>query len=99
QFQAARNFSCPRSVCALDRECRGFPGMPKLASSNPEEPSSYAEDPMFWFSRAEEARVMAEAMHYAESRLALLRIAEIYTKLAERAQRRLTQDYGLSRIH
>ena len=67
--------------------------MPKLDPSSPEEASSYAEDPLFWFSRAEEARVMAEAMHYVESRLALLRIAEIYTKLAERAQRRLAQDY------
>jgi len=67
--------------------------MPKLDPSNTEEPSSYAEDPVFWFSRAQEARVMAETMHYAESRLALLRIAEIYTKLAERAQRRLAQNY------
>jgi hypothetical protein len=70
--------------------------MPKLDPSNPDEASSYAEDPLFWFSRAEEARVMAEAMRYVDSRLAMLRIAEIYTKLAERAQKRLAQNFALS---
>jgi len=47
------------------------------AATNAEE-----EGPAFWFSRAEEPRVIAEAMRSSKGRLSMLRIAEIYTKVA-----------------
>jgi hypothetical protein len=41
-----------------------------------------------WRDRAEEVRLVAESVNDAESRTALLRIAEDYEKLAARAEER-----------
>ena len=45
-------------------------------------------DAQYWRDRAEEVRARAEAMHYPVARQTLLKIAEEYQKLAERAGRR-----------
>jgi len=46
------------------------------------------EGPAYWFSRAEEARVIAELMASQSGRLSMLKIAEIYTKIARRIEER-----------
>lgn len=46
-------------------------------------------DPKHWQERAEEARAMAEQLTDEKSRDAMLRIANDYDKLAERAEVRL----------
>ena len=45
-------------------------------------------NPKHWSDRAEEARLLAYEMKDAQSREAMLRIAEEYEFLAERAQQR-----------
>ena len=45
-------------------------------------------DAQYWRDRAEEVRARAEAMHDPVARQTLLKIAEEYAKLAERAARR-----------
>ncbi len=45
--------------------------------------------PKQWRSRAQEARVLAKQMRDPESKLALLRVAESYEKIAKRAEARL----------
>ena len=42
--------------------------------------------PAYWQERAEEARVIAEDMHDAEARRAMLAVAENYEKIAKRAE-------------
>jgi hypothetical protein len=49
---------------------------------------SYINDPEHWRSRAREARAIAEQMTDADSRSAMLRIADDYDQLAERAAAR-----------
>ena len=45
-------------------------------------------DAQYWRDRADEVRARAEAMHDPVARQTLLKIAEEYAKLAERAARR-----------
>jgi hypothetical protein len=45
-------------------------------------------DPEHWLSRAEEARVIAEQMTDPQARASMLRVAQEYEKLAERAEAR-----------
>jgi hypothetical protein len=40
----------------------------------------------YWLARAEEARIMAEQMRHPNARLTMLRIAQVYTRMAERLQ-------------
>jgi len=42
--------------------------------------------PAYWQERAEEARAIAEDMHDAEARRAMLLVAENYEKIAKRAE-------------
>jgi hypothetical protein len=48
------------------------------------------DSPAHWLERAEEARIISEDMQDAESRRIVLGIAEVYEKLAKRAQERLS---------
>jgi len=45
-------------------------------------------DPEHWLSRAEEARAIAEQMTDSQARASMLRVAQEYEKLAERAEAR-----------
>ena len=49
----------------------------------------HVHDPRQWRERAEEARVLAEQMADAETKAIMLKIAEDYEKLAQRAEQRL----------
>jgi hypothetical protein len=49
---------------------------------------SFINDPEHWRSRAKEARAIADQMTDADSRSAMLRIADDYDRLAERAAQR-----------
>ena len=51
-------------------------------------------DAKYWRDRAEEVRASAEAMHGPVARQTLLKIAEEYGKLAERAARPVKEDSG-----
>jgi hypothetical protein len=51
-------------------------------------------DPKHWRQRAEEARVHAEDIFDPEAKKTMLRIAEDYEKLAERAEQRLREAGG-----
>jgi hypothetical protein len=51
-------------------------------------------DAQYWRDRAEEVRASAEAMHDPVARQTLLKIAEEYETLAERAERRGREEYS-----
>ena len=49
-------------------------------------------DPEYWFSRAEEVRVLSQLMIHEEARAIMVRIAQDYENLGDQArQRRLTK--------
>ena len=50
---------------------------------------SHINDPRHWRERAEEARVHAEQITDLDSKTTVLKIAEDYEKLAQRAEQRL----------
>ena len=52
-------------------------------------PASHINDPAHWHRRAEEARILAEQMNDEQSRQMMLRIADDYDRLAQRAKDRL----------
>jgi len=51
-------------------------------------PASFINDPEHWRHRADEARSIAEQMSDSPSKEAMLRIANDYERLAERAEQR-----------
>ena len=51
----------------------------------------YADNPTLWRQRAAEARVQAEQISDAQAREQMLVIARDYDRLAELAERRLSQ--------
>ena len=63
---------------ALACRRRGFGG----------EVPSEIRDAQYWLDRAEEARLQAEEMTYADSRREMLQIAAAYRKLARHAEER-----------
>jgi hypothetical protein len=52
------------------------------------DPPHYFNDPNHWLKRAAEARAMADHLNDLEAKAAMLRIAEDYERLAERAKAR-----------
>jgi hypothetical protein len=50
--------------------------------------SHFINEPEHWLARAEEARMLANQMNDAEAKVAMLRIAEDYERLAQRAEGR-----------
>jgi len=51
-------------------------------------PGSFINDPHHWRGRAEQARTLADLMSDATSKQMMLRIADDYDRLAERAEQR-----------
>jgi hypothetical protein len=51
-------------------------------------PPHYINDPGHWLKRAAEARAMADQLSDLQAKAAMLRIAEDYERLAERAKAR-----------
>jgi hypothetical protein len=51
-------------------------------------PASFINDPEHWRQRAEEARAIADQMNDPQAKEAMLKIAEDYERLGERAERR-----------
>ncbi len=47
-------------------------------------------DPKHWYDRAAEMRALSETMNDTETRATMLRLAEDYDKLADRAEARAT---------
>jgi hypothetical protein len=54
--------------------------------------SDLLNNPKHWQERAEDARRVAEQMTDMEARKTMLKVAEAYTHLAERAQLRIGKD-------
>jgi hypothetical protein len=62
-------------------------------------PSSFINDPQHWRGRAEEARTLAEQMSDETSKQMMLRIADDYDRLAERAEQRARHSAQSKDIH
>jgi hypothetical protein len=62
-------------------------------------PSSFINDPQHWRGRAEEARTLAEQMSDETSKQMMLRIADDYGRLAERAEQRARHSPPSRAIH
>jgi hypothetical protein len=59
--------------------------------------SKRLNDPDYWLSRAEEARAIAGQMKHSDTRASMLRVAQQYEELAQKAERRqLTKELKTS---
>jgi hypothetical protein len=52
-------------------------------------PSHFINDPAHWRQRAEEARALAGQLNDLDAKIAMLRIADEYERLAKRASARV----------
>jgi hypothetical protein len=55
---------------------------------------SITDNPQHWYDRAAEMRVLAEEMKTVETKAMMLRLADDYDKLADRAADRRRRDSG-----
>jgi hypothetical protein len=78
QMPGVKMFGTLNDTSALECRRRGFGG----------EVPSKIRDAQYWLDRAEEARLQAEEMTYADSRREMLQIAAAYRKLARHAEER-----------
>jgi hypothetical protein len=65
-------------------------------------PKGLLDNPEYWWTRAEETRVVAESMQDATSREMMLRIAKDYERMSEKAEefskRNVRRDASSSRL-
>lgn len=54
-------------------------------------------DPKHWYDRAEEMRALSEAMVNEDTKSRMLRLADDYDKLADRAAMRAVNEHTLSK--
>jgi len=66
-------------------------------------PKGLVDNPEYWRTRAEEARVVAESMQDTTSREMMLRVVRDYERMADRAEqrasRKVMQDTGSRLAH
>lgn len=55
-------------------------------------PAREINDPKHWYDRATEMRILSESMNDIETRLTMLRLADDYDKLGDRAAVRAAND-------
>ncbi|HEY7219540.1 MAG TPA: hypothetical protein VH985_14240 [Candidatus Binatia bacterium] len=60
-------------------------------------PAREINDPKHWYDRAAEMRVLSESMNDNETKLTMLRLAEDYDKLGDRAAVRAASEQPRSR--
>lgn len=60
-------------------------------------PTHEIHDPKHWYDRAEEMRALSEAMVNEDTKSRMLRLADDYDKLADRAAMRALNEHALSK--